>query len=413
MPQATQAAFDARVGVEDGSLAAARPAVDGVRLAVHDDLAAVERDWRAFEKIADGTVFQSYDWVSLWQHHIGRRNGVQPIVVTGHDRQGQLLFLLPLGIERGGLVRRLTWLGTKLCDYNGPLLAPDFGARVDGPRFRELWSAICARLQGHPQYRFDVVHFDKMQRVVGSQPNPFVGLGVIPHANGAYVTRLGADWESFYTEKRSSATRRRDRTKRKKLGEFGEVKFVTAQGAPELSTTLETLMDQKSKSFAAMGVTNIFALPGYSDFYHALSRMQGFVHVSRLDVGTQVAAANLGLIFRDSYYHLLASYNGGDLSKYGPGAAHLHDLLRYAMERSCQAFDFTIGDERYKQEWSDGHIVLFDHISPATARGCIAAAKLYAVGRAKHFIKQNPALWDKAYKVRAFIGPAMKRLRGH
>ena len=236
MPQATQAAFDARVGVEDGSLAGARPAVDGVRLAVHDDLAAVERDWRAFEKIADGTVFQSYDWVSLWQHHIGRRNGVQPIVVTGHDRQGQLLFLLPLGIEHGGLVRRLTWLGTMLCDYNGPLLAPDFGARVDAARFRELWSAICGRLQGHPQYRFDVVHFDKMQRVVGSQPNPFVGLGVIPHANGAYVTRLGADWESFYTEKRSSATRRRDRTKRKKLGEFGEVKFVTAQGAPELST---------------------------------------------------------------------------------------------------------------------------------------------------------------------------------
>ena len=64
------------------------PAVDGVRLAIHDDLAAVERDWRAFEKIADGTVFQSFDWVSLWQHHIGRRNGVQPIVVTGHDRHG-------------------------------------------------------------------------------------------------------------------------------------------------------------------------------------------------------------------------------------------------------------------------------------------------------------------------------------
>lgn len=413
MPQATQAAFDARVGVEDGSLAGARPAVDGVRLAIHDDLAAVERDWRAFEKIADGTVFQSYDWVSLWQQHIGRRNGVQPIVVTGHDRQGQMLFLLPLGIEHGGLARRLTWLGTLLCDYNGPLLAPDFGARVDAARFRELWSAICGRLQGHPQYCFDVVHFDKMQRVVGSQPNPFVGLGVIPHANGAYVTRLGADWESFYAEKRSSATRRRDRTKRKKLGEFGEVKFVTAQDTQELSSTLETLMDQKSKAFAVMGVTNLFALPGYSDFYHALSRMQGFVHVSRLDVGAQVAAANLGLIFRGSYYHLLASYNGGELSKFGPGAAHLHDLLRYAMERSCQAFDFTIGDERYKQEWSDGHIVLFDHISPATVRGCIAAAKLYAVGRAKHFIKQNPALWNMAYKVRAAIGPVIKRLRGN
>jgi CelD/BcsL family acetyltransferase involved in cellulose biosynthesis len=415
MPQATQAAFDGRVGIDDGSLSGAQTAAIAteIRIALHDDLTSIERDWRAFEQVADGTVFQSFDWVSLWQQHIGRREGVRPVIVTGRDSAGKLLLLLPLSIERGGLARRLTWLGTTLCDYNGPLLAPDFGAQVDAARFRDVWSEILGRLQSHPDFGFDVVHFDKMQRTVGAQPNPFIGLGVIAHANGAYLTKLGTDWESFYTDKRSSATRRRDRTKRKKLGEFGEVRFATAQGEEQLSATLGTLMDQKSKSFAAMGVTNIFALPGYSDFYHALSRMQNFVHVSRLDVGNEVAAANLGLIFRGSYYHLLASYNGGELSKYGPGAAHLHDLLRYAMERSCQAFDFTIGDERYKQEWSDGHIVLFDHISPATVRGSIAAAKLYAVGRTKHFIKQNPALWEKAYKVRAFIGPVMKRLRGN
>jgi CelD/BcsL family acetyltransferase involved in cellulose biosynthesis len=412
MPQATQAAFDARVGVDDERLTGAATSASGIRIALHGDLASVERDWRAFEKIADGTVFQSFDWVSLWQRHIGQLEGVRPVIVTGRDDHGQLLFLLPLSIERGGLARRLTFLGTTLCDYNGPLLAPEFGARVDAARFRDVWSEILGRLQSHPDFGFDVVHFDKMQRTVGAQPNPFIELGVIPHANGAYLTKLGADWESFYADKRSSSTRRRDRTKRKKLGEFGEVKFVTAEGEA-LSATLETLMDQKSKAFSAMGVTNIFALPGYSDFYHELARMQGFVHVSRLDVGDQVAAANLGLIFRGSYYHLLASYNGGELSKFGPGAAHLHDLLRYAMERSCQAFDFTIGDERYKQEWSDGHIVLFDHVSAATARGCAAAAKLYAIGRTKHFIKQNPALWEKAYRIRAFIGPMMKRLRGN
>ena len=44
--------------------------------------------------------------------------------------------------------------------------------------------------------------------------------------SGAYETALGADWEQFYTSKRSSSTRRRDRTKLKRLGELGEVKFV-------------------------------------------------------------------------------------------------------------------------------------------------------------------------------------------
>jgi CelD/BcsL family acetyltransferase involved in cellulose biosynthesis len=46
-----------------------------------------------------------------------------------------------------------------------------------------------------------------------------------------------------------------------------------------------------------------------------------------------------------------------------------------------------------------------------TLRGCVAAAWIFAIARVKRVIKQNPALWDAAYKVRAFIGPMRKRLR--
>ena len=56
------------------------------------------------------------------------------------------------------------------------------------------------------------------------------------------------------------------------------------------------------------------------------------------------------------------------MSKYGPGAAHMHDLMRYAIERGCGAFDFTIGDERYKAEWCEGQITLYDPVSAATLR---------------------------------------------
>ena len=99
-----------------------------------------------------------------------------------------------------------------------------------------------------------------------------------------------------------------------------------------------------------MGVTNIFALPGYHDFY---TRCRG-CRALRMSAGCstrveQVAAANLGLIFRGSYYHLLAIQRRRAV-EIRPRRGALHDLLRYAMERSCQAFDFTIGDERYKQE---------------------------------------------------------------
>ena len=43
----------------------------GVSITIHDDLGAVERDWRAFERDADGTVFQTFAWLSTWQRCMG------------------------------------------------------------------------------------------------------------------------------------------------------------------------------------------------------------------------------------------------------------------------------------------------------------------------------------------------------
>ena len=177
LPEATQTAFhslDEESIVETVCLSA----VQNIRLAVHEDLADVEREWRAFEQIADGTVFQSFDWLSIWQQHIGAINNVAPAIVTGRDNQGRLLFLMPLAVDRCGFARRLTWLGTDLCDYNGPLLAPDYGERVNSVRFTQIWREIRALLRSSPNLWFDLVYFDKMQNVVGAQPNPFLGIGL-------------------------------------------------------------------------------------------------------------------------------------------------------------------------------------------------------------------------------------------
>ena len=156
-----------------------------------------------------------------------------------------------------------------------------------------------------------------------------------------------------------------------------------------------------------MGVGNLFAKPGYAEFYRALATdpaTRQFVHISRLDVGATAAAVNLALTYRGCYYHLLASYNDCELSRFGPGAAHLHDLLHYAIDRGFSIFDFTIGDERYKRDWCDTELKLYDYIAPATWRGALIATPKLAAQRLKRWIKQTPLLWAVATKVREIIG---------
>jgi CelD/BcsL family acetyltransferase involved in cellulose biosynthesis len=246
-----------------------------------------------------------------------------------------------------------------------------------------------------------------MPKRVGGQPDPLLALGVTVNPSGAYLTQLAGNWDEFYSAKRSAATRRRDRTKRKRLADFGAVRLVTSQSDDEIVRTLDLLMEQKARAFARMGVANLFANPGYAEFYRAVASdpaSRPLAHVSRLDVGATAAAINLGLVHRGRYYHLLASYDDGEASRFGPGVAHLHDLMQYAIENGCRVFDFTISDERYKRDWSDTELTLYDHISAATLRGALVALQLTAAQRLKRWIKQTPPLWSLVSRARAWVG---------
>jgi CelD/BcsL family acetyltransferase involved in cellulose biosynthesis len=380
-------------------------AATDVALTVHDDIGAVAEEWRAFEHEADCTAFQACAWHEAWQTHIGDAAGVRPAIVAGR-RHGRLLFIMPLAVEPGRFARRLVWHASDLCDYNTPLLAHDFARAIDGPTFAALFADVCRDIAARPGLAFDAIDLTKMPETVGDQLNPFMALATTLNPSGAHTTRLAASWDDFYTAKRSSATRRRDRTKRKRLAGLGEVRFVTADTPADIAATLDTLIAQKSQAFNKMGVPDLFAKPGHRAFFHAVATdpsARDLIHVSRLDVGHTPAAANLGLVLGGAYYHMLASYDAGAVSRFGPGAAHLQDLMAYAIDRGCHTFDFTIGDERYKREWSDRALLLHDHRSAATLKGWVTTLPAEAVARVKRVLKQTPFLWQAVRSGRAMV----------
>jgi len=385
----------------------------GLTLLLHHDLASVESQWRRFEGVAACTVFQTFDWLSAWQRNIGRRDGTVPVIVIGSYADDKPAFILPLAVESHRFARRLCWLGRELCDYNAPLLARDFSQRVTPDRFVALWRELCRRLQSDERLRYDWIEFEKMPETVGDLVNPFGHLDVMLNASGAHLVQLGGDWESFYFNKRSSATRRRDRVKRSRMAASGEVRFVISRDLDDTRRTLETLMEQKSAAFARSGIPNMFARAGYRDFFLDFvsnPKTKSLVHVSRIEIGTHCAAANFGLMFGDRYYHVLASYDHNlKAARFGPGVLHLRELMAYAIGKGLRLFDFTIGDEPYKLEWSDIHVTLFDYVAAATWRGRAAAYCSMTRRRLKRFIKQTPLAWRLAGFFRAALGSSSER----
>jgi len=373
-----------------------------IDIAVYTSLEDVEAAWRACETAGACTAFQTYAWHAAWQRHIGGVRGVVPTIVVGRVG-GNILFIAPLAVERAAGVRRLVWHASGLCDYNAPLLAPHFWSRVSRDSFLSmLFPAIKAAVAA--THRFDLVSLTKMPERVGDLANPFTLLCAQANASGAHIMRLGDDWESFYAAKRSSSTRRKDRAKLKRLQEMGPVRFATAKADDDVNRDLDALFAQKSKALSAVGAPDFLAAPGVTEFFREVATTEGqLVHVSHLMVGEVIAAVNLGLVFGGRYYYVLTSYSDGPVSKYGPGAAHLRELFAYAIGLGCRVFDFTIGDELYKTEWSDETLRLFDHRSAVTALGWLVACPEVAANRLKRLVKQTPILWKLAQDVRRLL----------
>ena len=144
-----------------------------IEFTIYESLSNVEGDWRAFEQQADCTVFQTFDWLSTWQRHIGARGGVRPAIIVGRAG-GEVLLILPLATQKIAFARELVWLGSDLCDYNAPLLAPRFSSSLGTRQFHEVWQHIVATLRSRPRLSYDLVRLEKMPGDVGSQPNPML-----------------------------------------------------------------------------------------------------------------------------------------------------------------------------------------------------------------------------------------------
>jgi CelD/BcsL family acetyltransferase involved in cellulose biosynthesis len=374
------------------------------RIAIHSDLSGIEPAWRLFETQAAATMFQQFDYLSAWFRHIGSRSRVTPAVVvvrTGGETQA----IFPLAVERGRAFRKLTWLGQEFCDYLCPLMSREFMA-LEPATLRAFWHEIVSLLQSHARFRHDWVEFRRMPAEVEINRNPMLALPTALHASNAYAATLTAPWEEFYRTRRNSKARKQDRSKLARLSEFGEVSLAEPKTPADIEQMMQTLFEQKSEALDGKGIADLFAAPGRREFFLDLAtnpRMRDRIHVSALQVGPSLAAINFGFEFRQQYALYVVSYDRS-FARRSPGVIHLNRLIERAIERGMTEFDFLVGEQRLKLEWTDRETPLHDHLSASSWRGYLPATAAIVTARIKRTIKQTPALWSAFRTLRAQMG---------
>ena len=121
----------------------------------------------------------------------------------------------------------------------------------------------------------------------------------------------------------------------------------------------------------SLGFNWFESMPEAKAFYARIGAMQsGHLrgHVSIMTVGGVVVSTHVGMISHDRFYMLLPSYAGGEWYKYSTGRLLLEHLMETSIDDGCSLFDYTVGDDAYKKDWTDSVLPLYVLTAPLSLK---------------------------------------------
>jgi len=370
----------------------------------------IEAAWRAFEPDALGHVFQTVEFVRGWLDTVGAERGIQPLFVVGRDRHGRMLCILPFGVRRivGG--RRIEWLGGEHADYHCGLFDRDFLRRLAAApeRAAKFVASVVDILGGEA----DVLHFHRQPAVIDDVSNPFARYRPLRHATSSHETLLGPCWNSYYRAKRNSSSRRHDRAKLRNLEAIGPVRFIDVTGAEDADRVMAALFEQKTQTLSEHGAAGFFASDAVKAFYTALARQpypNGVSHVAALECNGEIVATNWGLVRGNRYYYVMHSFTDGAAARFSPGRHLMLHLMEWCTGHGVEVFDFTIGDEAFKDQWCESNAPLYDSVAALSLFGLPGALVLRSGKPIKRMVKASPVMHAVAQRVRRHLSSGPTR----
>lgn len=364
---------------------------------------AAECAWRRLETAGNlSTPYQSFDFLSLWQNHVGDRSDMKPFVVVAYDRDNEPVMLLPLVIPKRQGLRIACFPGGKHTNFNMALWQREFATHAT----RADVDDIIQRIAGH-SLTVDVLALSQQPLEWSGVPNPFA---LLPHQLSVNeCPLLTIDPTAPPPTRISSSFRRRLNGKEKKLKALPGYRYVHAQTVEDATRLLDMFFAVKPIRMAEQKIRNVFAEAGVEDFLrHAccdgLADGQPAIALHGLVCDAEVIAMFGGVGDKNRFSTMFNTYTVSEASRNSPGLVLLRSIIDTYAEQGCPSFDFGVGTDDYKLQFTKQRQPLFDSFVPLTAKGRTGAKYFSVKARIKRAIKQSPLAMKAASMFRQRLG---------
>lgn len=380
-----------RVGTHSGSKI--------TRVDILTTFAAAEEAWRQLSTPENvSTPYQTFDFLSLWQQHVGTQMGAEPYVVVAYDRDNRPVMVLPLVMCTRHGVKVAFFPGGKHANFKMALWQRDFAANAT----RKDIDDILKRIASHSD-KPDVLSLPQQPLEWDGVQNPFALLPRQPAVNECPLLTL--DPKAPPQTRFGSSFRRRLNGKEKKLKTLPGYRYVHATTVDEATRLLDMFFAVKPLRMAEQKIKNVFAEPGVEEFIrHAcldgLSEGKPAIALHGLVLESEVIAMFGGVGDNSRFSTMFNTYTNSEASKNSPGLVLLRNIIDNYADRGVPSFDFGVGTDEYKLQFCKERFPLFDSFLPLTAKGSAAAKMLSFESRVKRAIKQSPAAMKVAQMFR-------------
>lgn len=321
--------------------------IDRMSLTLHrdpEDLASLKEEWRnLLERSGTSTVFQTWEWNSLWWKHFGCSGEL--LLLTGRNAEGRLIGIAPLfcrSDESDG--KRIEFMGgTDLSDYLDFIADLEEEALFYSGVARyliehpELWDSI--DLHCLPGHSATLKTFKACFRDREFRESLWVE-DVCPR------TELPRSWEEFLAglnrKDRHEIKRKMNRMRR----EVGDLRYRSTP-LEEFQDCFESFVELHRKSSSAK---MIFMNPQRESFFKDMARVflhAGWLELSFLEAGPTRLACLMSFTYGNTVYVYNSGYNP-EFSSFSPGWVLIGYSIQHAIESKVKHYDFLRGNEPYK-----------------------------------------------------------------
>ena len=327
---------------------------------------SLKKDWQDLELNSHNYCFQCYDWFENWvnNYRINNKNCSLRTAVIKHETR--VICIFPFEIEKKFKLKILKWAGNKLTDYCSPVLSKDFN--LDKKSFIHLFKRVINDIKN-----IDIIYLIKQPEYIHELKNPFTLFLNNYEDSKTYYILLPQRWNIYKNQILKKEFHLQNVRKKKSLKKLGNLKFKIANNISEKTRLLNELFLQKNIRLGTKNIKDILESKDFQ-FYNEFEKKNLYnikTHLSSLELNDELIAVHWGIIYKKRFYYLLLSMKEGKLSRYSPGRLLISLLIRWAISKKFEIFDFTLGEEDYKKSWSNKNSSLHNYIGLNSINGFI------------------------------------------